>query len=70
MNYIISTNYSFSTFFNITTFQDIRHSLSYRKQITSYLGNNKLNRTQDKEYDKFPRPSPKHNRVHIQFCAF
>jgi len=70
LNSILMASYFLSNFFNITAFQDVPHLLSYRKLLTSYSGNNKLNIAESKEYDNFSLPSPKHNCVHIQFCAF
>ena len=46
----------FPKILNTTEVQDVRHSLSYRKQVTSYLVINKLNVTQGKEYVNSPSP--------------
>jgi len=74
-NFILQPKYILKVYFspqilNIPPVQAVRHSLSHSKQLTNYLCNNQLNVTHGKEYDTFPRPSPKHNCVHIQFCTF
>jgi hypothetical protein len=70
LNCVVKASYFPPQMFNITAVQAVPNSLSYSKQLTSYLGNNQLNVTQDKEYDNFPCLSYKHNSVHIQFSSF
>ena len=51
LNYILKASNFSPQNLNITAVQDVRHSLTYRKQVTSYLDINKLNVTQGKVYD-------------------
>ena len=69
-NCIVKASYFSPKILNIPAVQAVPHSLSYSKQLTIYLCINKLNVTHSTEYDNFPRPTPKHNSVHIQFSTF
>ena len=61
----------FPKILNVSAVQDVRHPVSYRKQLTRCLGNNKLNVTQYKECNiPAPLPTSKHNSFHIQSCNF
>jgi hypothetical protein len=47
--YILKASYFSPQILNITAVQDVRHSLSYWKQVTRYFGKTKLNVTGGKE---------------------